>query len=370
MHTEKLYQVGLYLTPGLGDILIKKLISFCGSAEAVFKSPRKLAGKALGIGDKIINELKRSNTLHKAEKIINQAEREKVKILFYTEKEYPSKLKQIFDAPSLLFYKGNDHLNNRKIISVVGSRKATDYGKEITQQLIKDLAKYDPLIVSGLAYGIDICAHRSALENNLNTLGIMASGIDIIYPKIHTKTTLQMLQQGGILTENPFGTLPDSHLFPARNRIIAGISDLTIIVEAAIKGGAIITAHLAFDYDREVFAVPGDIKREYSKGCNTLIKDDIAHLCTEAKDIEKVMNWTSESTKDTKSPEPIDLRQYSEEEQKIISAFAKKSSELHIDEISFLSQLNINKVASKLLLLEFKGVVKAMPGKTFALNFN
>jgi len=369
MHTEKLYQIGLYLTPGLGDILIKKLISYCGSAEAVFKSPGKLKGKTLGIGSKIIHGLKASGTLIKAEHVLRQAEKESVKILFYTDKQYPYRLKQIYDAPSLLFFKGNAQLNDGKIISVVGSRKATDYGKEITQQLIKDLSRHDPLIVSGLAYGIDICAHRSALECGLQTLGVMASGIDIIYPKLHTKTTLQMFKQGGVLTENTFGTIPDSHLFPARNRIIGGISDLTIIVEAATKGGAIITANLAFGYDREVFAVPGDIINNYSKGCNELIRTQKAHLCSGAKDIEYVMNWTPEAKKENTKPMPLDLSQYSDEEQKIITALAQKSLVLHIDKISFLSQLSTNKVASVLLMLEFKGVVKALPGKSFSLVF-
>lgn len=365
MSEEKLFQIALHLIPGIGPKTAKQLISHCGSAKKIFQNNKSSLLKIPGIGSKNASQIINSkNVLEKAELEIKKAEKEKAKILFYTDSEFPVKLKESYDSPILLYYKGNSTLNKPKIVSIVGTRNATEYGKEITENIVAGLNSPDILIVSGLAYGIDIKAHKSCLKNKISTVGVMASGIDKIYPNQHKSTSEQMILNGGLLTEEPIGTIPSAPRFPARNRIIAGMSDCTIVVEAAIKGGALITARIANSYNKEVFAIPGKVSSKYSEGTNFLIQNHEAHLISSAKDIIQMMNW-EESTK-IKNQITLDLQSFNSKEKTIIE-YLQKVSDISIDELSWNTQIPINEIASDLINLEFQGILKAMPGKKYKL---
>jgi DNA processing protein len=361
------HQLALTFISGIGCALSKQLISYCGSAEKVFQASKGKLLRIPNIGeilaDQILQESK--SALQKAEIEINKCEKDGVKVLSYLEKDYPSRLKELEDAPTILFYKGEADLNQPKIISIVGTRQATDYGRNVTEDIINEIKVYNPLIISGLAYGIDITAHRSALKNGLQTVGVLGHGIDIIYPASHKSTAQQMIQQGGLLTEYPLQTPIDARYFPQRNRIVAGLSDVVIVVEAGEKGGALITVEIANQYNREVFAVAGNIYNKYSLGCNNLIKNHQAHILTSVKDIAVLMNWQEGqvNTKDIKKKLIIDL----DTEEKIIYDLLTKNKELHLDELGWQSQLGVSKVATILLQMEFKNIIKALPGKKFAL---
>jgi DNA processing protein len=368
MEDEKLYQVALNLIPGIGDINFKHLISYCGSAEAVFKSTKQKLSKIPGIGEKTANSIFSNPILSEAERELKEAQKRNIQILFFTDKNYPSRLKHVYDAPPLLYFKGNCDLNKLKIISIVGTRQATDYGKIVVEEIVSGLKKHNALIVSGLAYGIDIFAHRNALKYDLQTVGVMASGMDKIYPSLHRDIALQMQEYGGLLTEFKLGTKPDAHNFPARNRIIAGMSDATIVVEAALKGGALITADIAHSYDKEVFAVPGNIQNKSSQGCNFLIQSLKANMLLKIEDLEQILGWDgAESTPKSSQGFRYQTEELSVEERIIVDLLLQNNNELPIDEISWKSQINISKIASLLLNLEFRGIIKPLPGKKFKL---
>lgn len=367
MDQNRLSLLALHFVPGIGDFLVRQLISYCGSAEAVFKLPKGKLLKIPNVGETTIAALKSGNPFQQAEDELRIAERKNVRILFYLDAHYPQRLKHFDDSPTLLYVTGNVNLNTGKTVGIVGTRQATSYGKEMVEKLVQDLVPHQPLIISGLAYGIDIHSHKQALKHDLPTLGVMGSGIDIIYPSVHKDTALRMQEAGGLLTENAFGAKPDAHHFPARNRIIAGLSDVLIVVEAAEKGGALITAEIANNYNKDVFAVPGAIGQTYSEGCNKLIKINKAHLLTGVKDIEYIMNWTAEdSTKDTSAQ--LDLNLFDPEELSIMTLLKEKKSPMMIDELSRKTALSPSTLASLLLNLEFKNVVRALPGKMYRLN--
>ncbi len=271
MSTNRLYQVALNLVPGVGDVLIRHLVSYCGSPEAIFKTPKSKLQRVPGIGTKHANAIANRQILTDAEQELKTIEKEGAEILFFTDKQYPKRLKPVYDAPTLLYYKGQPILNSSKVVAIVGTRKATSYGRRMVEEIIEGLRALDPIVVSGLAYGIDIHAHKIALQNKLRTVAVLASGLDVIYPYAHKNIADEMRVRGGIMSENKFGTKPDAHLFPARNRIIAASCDVLLVVEAAARGGALITAEIANNYDREVMAVPGDLNRNFSQGCNNLI---------------------------------------------------------------------------------------------------
>lgn len=368
MDQNRLALLALHFIPGLGDYLIRQVVSYCGTAEKVFKTPKGKLLKIPGIGGTTANSILNANTFEKAEQELRKAERELVTISFYTDKTYPSRLKHLPDSPSVLYHKGNIDFENAKTVGIVGTRQATQYGKERVEQIISELVPHQPLVISGLAYGIDIHAHKQSIRNNLPTLGIMASGMDIIYPSVHKETAKKMLEHGGLASENSFGTKPDAHNFPQRNRIIAGLSDALIVVEAAEKGGALITAEIANSYNKDVFAFPGNIGETYSSGCNNLIKSNKAHLITSIKDLEYIMNW-SINTNHSKPVEStkVTLSEFSEDEQIILKILLEKKDAVQIDELSWKSSLPISTLASILLGLEFKGVLKSLPGKQYDL---
>lgn len=366
MDQNRLSLLALHFIPGIGDYLIKQLVSYCGSPEKVFKTPKGKLLKIPGVGGVTAEAIIQGKPFSVAEKEFRKAEKEKAELIFFTDKKYPSRLKQINDAPTMLYAKGNMDFENPKTVAIVGTRQSTAYGKECVEQLVKDLVSHHALIVSGLAYGIDIHAHKHAVKNKLPTIGVMGSGMDVIYPSSHRDVAIKMMENGGLLTEHPFGTQPDAHNFPARNRIVAALSDAIIIVEAAEKGGALITADIANSYNKDVFAFPGNVKQSHSAGCNNLIKSNRAHLIASIKDLQYIMNWDA-GVKPAKQ-EPFSLEGYEPHEQVIIKTLLENNKQLMIDEISWKTNLPISQIASLLLILEFKGVIASLPGKIYKLT--
>ncbi|TGE13956.1 DNA-protecting protein DprA [Hymenobacter elongatus] len=374
MSTNELlfHEVALTLFPGIGPQLTRQLMSYGGSAKNVLMLPPGKLRKIPGVGPTTIATLTggdRSTALKKAEDTLRTAEKDGVQLLFYTSRQYPKRLKTIPDAPTLLYYQGTADLNQEKTVAIVGTRQATDYGRDQTERLVQGFAAHRPLVISGLAYGIDITAHRAALHAGLETVGVMATGLDVIYPHAHRKTAEKMLTQGGLLTEFAFGTQPDRYNFPARNRIIAGLSDGTVVVEAAKKGGALITAEIALSYNKDVLAVPGNLGSLASEGCNNLIKANKAALYAEPADLEQLLNWDAALHQNGKfKPAPVyDPADFTPEEFQLLEVLMA-SKEEQMDNLSWKTQLPVNKVAALLLGLEFRGVVKALPGKKFVLN--
>jgi len=368
INQDRLSFLALHFVPGIGDYLVKQLVSYCGSAEQVFKTPKGKLLKIPGIGQVTAEAIKTGNTFRQAEGEIKKAEKEDTEILFFIDTKYPSRLKEIEDAPSLLYYKGNINLNHSKSVAIVGTRQATDYGKEIVSQIIETLKPHGTLIVSGLAYGIDIQAHKQALKHELPTIAVMGSGMDVVYPTAHKDVAKKITRQGALLTENHFGTKPDAHNFPARNRIIAGLCDALIVVEAAEKGGALITAEIANTYNKDVFAVPGSLGNTFSEGCNKLIRNNKAVIYTSIKDLEYHMNWSVDVDQNNKKEKAeLDISIYTKDEQNVLSLLKEKNGPMMIDELTFKSSLSPSQLASLLLSLEFSNVVKSLPGKQFAL---
>ena len=367
MDQNRLALLALHFITGIGDYTIRQLVSYAGSAEKVFKIPKGKLMKIPGVGNVTASAIINGKPFDQAEKELKRAEKESVELIFYIDKKYPSRLKQINDAPSLLYAKGHVDFENTKTVGIVGTRKATDYGKACVEELVAALVPHGALIVSGLAYGIDIQAHKQAIKNGLPTVGVMGSGIDIIYPSAHKDTAKKMLDHGGIITEHPFGTNPDAHNFPARNRIVAGLSDAIIIVEAAEKGGALITAEIGNSYNKDVFAFPGNIGHSYSTGCNNLIKSNKAHLISSVKDLEYIMNWSTEEKK-PKAKEVFALAGYDDDEQIVLKTLIENNGSHKIDELSWKTSLPLSQLASLLLGLEFKGVIQSLPGKVYKLK--
>jgi DNA processing protein len=366
MDQNRLSQLALHFIPGIGDHLIKQLVSYCGSPGKVFKIPKGKLLKIPGIGDVTAKAILEGKPFSSAEKEIKKAEKEKVDLIFFIDENYPSRLRQVNDAPTLLYAKGKIDFENPKAVAIVGTRQSTPYGRECVEQLVRDLVPHHALIVSGLAYGIDIHAHKQAVRNELPTIGVMGSGMDVIYPASHREVAVSMMENGGLLTEHPFGTQPDAHNFPARNRIVAALSDAIVIVEAAEKGGALITADIANSYNKDVFAFPGNVKQSHSAGCNNLIKSNRAHLITAIKDLQYIMNWDA-GVKPSRQTS-FSLEGYEPQEQIIIKALLDNNKQLMIDEIGWKTNLSISQIASLLLTLEFKGVVASLPGKIFKLT--
>ncbi|WP_324678895.1 DNA-processing protein DprA [Hymenobacter sp. GOD-10R] len=368
-----LYEVALTLFPGIGPQLTRQLMSYGGSAKNVLHLPPGKLRKIPGVGPTTVANLtgaERTLALRKAENALKKAEQDGVQLLFYTSKSYPSRLKQIPDAPALLYYQGTSDLNQAKTVALVGTRQATDYGREQTERIVKGLVPHQPLVISGLAYGIDITAHRAALQEGLSTIGVMATGLDIIYPHAHRKTAEKMREQGGLLTEFAFGTQPDRYNFPARNRIIAGLADGVVVVEANHKGGALITAEIALSYNKDLLAVPGNLSNPTSAGCNHLIKSNKAALYAEPKDLEELLNWDEALHQHGKfAPTPTyDAADFTGEEFAIITVLQTATNrEEHLDNLAWKAQLPVHQVASFLLGLEFRNVVKSLPGKKYVL---
>lgn len=365
--SELKYQIGLTLLEGIGDVLSKNLLAYCGSAEQVFKTNKAQLEKIPGIGFMLAKSISQSNdVLNRADKEIDYIEKNNIKPLFFTDKDYPSRLKNCYDSPVMLYYKGSADLNTEKIVSVVGTRTPSPYGKLMTEKLIQDLRSSGILVVSGLAYGIDITAHKVALENELQTVGVLAHGLDRIYPAVHSNYADKMIHQGGLLSEFMSETNPDRENFPKRNRIVAGMCDALIVVESKKEGGSLITATIANAYSKDVFAFPGRAGEALSEGCNGLIKTTKASLIESVADLYYIMNWNQEVKRKKTTQIPL-LLNLTQEEQTMVNVFENKT-QLHIDEICNATQFPISKTSSCLLQLEFSNVIKSLPGKMYELN--
>lgn len=364
MSNDLIYQIGVTLIDKVGIVNGKKLIAYCGGAEAVFKENRKSLEKIPGIGQTIVNNILSGNTLKRAEEEVKFIEKENITTFFYLDKTYPTRLAQCDDCPIVLYYKGNADLNAKKAVAVVGTRHITEYGASLCERLINELAGDDILIVSGLAYGVDGVAHSAAVKNNIPTVACLGHGLDIIYPTDHRELARKMIGNGGLLTEFISKTKPDFMHFPQRNRIIAGLADCTIVVESALKGGSLITATIANSYNRDVFAFPGRTTDIYSQGCNYLIRTRQADIIESARDINYLMRWDNTSKKVIQTQM---FREYTEDEQKVINAFGNETM-VNIDHIINVTDMNATKLASILLNLEFDGVLTALPGKRYQKN--
>jgi len=365
MSSELFYQLALTLVPNIGDVHAKLLLQQFGNASTIFKAPHRELERLEGIGTVRANSIRTFNDFHLVEAELRFIEKYKIKTLFLTDPEYPQRLLNCYDSPTLLFYKGTADLNASKVLAIVGTRSNTDYGKQFTEDLIAALSSQQALIISGLAIGIDAYAHKAALKNDMPTVGVVGHGLDKIYPSVNKGLARDMaLQNGGILSEFFSGTLPDKHNFPLRNRIVAGMSDATIVVETLISGGSMITAKLADAYNRDVFAVPGRTTDTKSKGCNYLIKNNKAILLTDADQLLDIMGWQEKKKKVKKQKELfIEL---TPEEKQVIDILKQKES-VHIDEINISSGLSSSAVAAAILNLELQSVIGSMPGKMYKL---
>jgi DNA processing protein len=368
MQTDLLrYKIGIGLIPKIGPVLTKRLVAYCGSAENVFREKRAHLAKIPGIGATLVDYIVHHQKLEAADAEIEFIQKHSISALFYLDEDYPERLRQCEDAPVILYIKGNTPLNRRKVISIVGTRNPTDYGRSLTRELINSLAMHysDVLVVSGLAYGIDICAHKSALKNNLDTAAVLGHGLSFIYPSPHREAARQITEKGAMITEFRHDEKPEAPNFVRRNRIIAGLADATIVVESGEQGGALITADIANSYNRDVFAFPGRATDKYSAGCNKLIKSNRAALIENLGDLEYLMGWQkSDKVPDTYQKELfIELN---ENEKMLMEHFTQNAS-LTIDQLALCNNMPVSKVSAILLGLEFKGLIKCLPGKVYRI---
>lgn len=362
--SELLYRLALQRVAKIGDITAKKLIAHCRSAEAVFKEKKERLLKIDGIGELTVNALKNSNFLKEAEAEMKFIEREKLRAWAFDEPDYPEKLRECIDGPVLLFAKGNFTFDSRPILSIVGTRHITPYGIDFCEKLIADIAPFNPIIVSGLAYGVDIQAHKQALKNNLQTIACLAHGLNQIYPKPHKKYVAEILENGGLVTDFWSTSQPERENFLQRNRIIAGMSEATVVVESAEKGGSLVTADIASSYNREVFSVPGRATDYYSQGCNNLIKSQKAQLISSAAEIVYWLNWNVDDVKSKPTTQKQLFLNLNEEEQKLYD-FLQHQGQQPIDLIAIGCNMPTYKVATHLLNMELQGAIRPLPGKAF-----
>lgn len=361
--TELLALLRLQKVPLVGDINAKRLLERCGSAEQVFKERKWVLQKIDGIGSALLSGLFDTRYLKEAEKELGYIQKNEVKYSFFKDATYPKHLKHCIDAPILVFRRGNINLEGRKIISIVGTRQITRYGNAFITEFMEALAPLNPVIVSGFAYGVDIAAQRAAMEHNLQTIGCLAHGLNQIYPKTHEKYVAQIERNGGFITEFWSSSNPDRENFLKRNRIIAGMSEATIVVESAEKGGSLVTADIAHSYNRDVFAVPGRSTDKNSIGCNNLIKQQKAHLLTSAGDLIYMLGW--ELFEKQKVTIQKQLFEELDETERSIYQYLQLNGKQLLDTVALECNLPIFKTSSSLLNMEMKGVIRPLPGKLF-----
>lgn len=366
MKQELIYQVALTLIPQVGDVCAKELLDQLGSASALFKTKVSQLEKIPGIGEVRARAIHAFQDFGRAEAEIAFMQQHGIQAVFYTDTTYPLRLKNCYDAPVLLFQKGNASLHHARMVSIIGTRNNTTYGKEVCEAIVATLAPLQVMIVSGLAYGIDVIAHKAALKHQLPTIGVLAHGLDRVYPPAHQSIAKQMLENGALLTDFMSGTNPDKQNFPRRNRIVAGLCDAVIVVETGLKGGSLITAEIANSYHRDVLAVPGRISDAHSAGCNLLIRQNKAALVSTPDDVIGLLGW------DTPSPLPKIIQKELflslNEEEKMIVELLKQKNSAHIDEICLQSRLSSSRLAATMLNLELQGLLRALPGKMYQLT--
>ncbi len=364
MQNPRLYQIAMTLLPGVGDINAKNLIAYCGSAEAVFAEKKSALEKIPGIGKGTVEKITKATPLKRAQQELDFVEKNKLQLLYFLDEDFPKRLTHCADSPILLYFKGSGNVNAARTLAVVGTRNATPHGKANTEKFIAGLKEYQPTIISGLAYGIDIVAHKACVDNGLPTIGVLAHGLDRVYPQLHVKIAESMMEKGGLITEFPSGTNPDRENFPKRNRIIAGLSDATVVVEAAEKGGALITAELASGYNRDVFAFPGRVDDKYSEGCNKLIYQNKAAILRNAQDLEFYLNWSTEQNQKAKPRQSVLFIEISADEEPIANIL-RAAGRIHIETLCQQAEIPISRVVSILFTLEMKGAVRTLPGKVY-----
>jgi len=362
---ELFYRLALSFVPDVGMKRGMALLQQFGTAQGIFKAPLKELKKTDGITEERARAFKSDEVMHRAEEELRFVGKNNIKVLLMTDAEYPQRLSHCNDAPLLLYYKGTANLNAQKIVAIVGTRKNTEYGHKLCDTLIEGLqAQEDILIVSGLAHGIDGIAHKKSLEMGIPTVGGLGHGLDRVYPASHKNLAKDMLQNGGLITEFPSGTTPDRTNFPMRNRIVAGISDVTIIVESDKAGGSLITAYMASSYNREVAAYPGRVSDSKSAGCNDLIRSNIAAMITEPDDLLELMNWNKGAKQ--KSVQKQLFLNLGPDEQQIVDILQTKDS-VHADDLYYQTGLGGSQLAATLLQLEMMGVIKTLPGKHYRM---
>jgi DNA processing protein len=358
------HKIALGLIPRIGDINARKLVSHFGCVEAIFNEPYRNLIKIPGIGPGLAKYICDKSYLNTADKEAEYVTKNNIRTYFYLDNDYPFRLRQCDDSPVMFFFKGNCDLDSPKILSIVGTRNATTRGRELCGKIIEGLAAghKDLIIASGLAYGIDIASHKAALANNLQTIGVLAHGFKTIYPAIHASTAWSMVNNGGLLTDFFSDALPERNNFLKRNRIIAGLSDATLVIESGIKGGALVTADIANSYNRDVLAVPGRPDDQWSAGCNSLIRSNKAFLAECSDDIEYFLNWKPEKTKPA-----VQRSLFAEldETEKSVFELLVRQGELNIDTICRSLNIPVHKLSSLLLQMEFKGLVKCSPGNVY-----
>jgi DNA processing protein len=361
LNTQLIYQIALTKLEGIGPAKAKALITHFGSAEAIFSLKKSTLAEVPGIGMAGMQKFNFKQVLLEAEKEVEFIHKHKIDTHFYIDSSYPRRLKQCQDGPILLFSKGEMDLNKSRMISIVGTRNATTYGKNILDELIESISALNVSVISGLALGIDIFAHRLCIQKEIETIGVLGHGLDRIYPAIHKSTAQEMMFNGGLLTEFLPNTNPDRENFPMRNRIVAGMCDATIVIESGDKGGSLITANLANDYQREVFAFPGDISRPFSKGCNRLIQENKAHLITCGADFLKIMNWESKNIAGIQKS----LFQDFNPEETLIMTSLEKMEVASFDYLFENNSLSQGSLSALLLNMEMSGYLKSLPGKRY-----
>ncbi len=364
MNNDLRYQLAICLISGVGPRIAKKLIAYCGGVEAVFKEKKKNLLKIPTVGEYTAKAVSDKEIFDIVDRELEFISKFKINTHFYLDSNYPQRLKPLDDSPVLLFTKGSVDLNHTHVISIVGTRNITQYGKDKCKEFVKDLADINPFIISGLAYGVDVAAHKAALNHNLYTAAVLGHGLDRIYPPLHRQLAEKILQSGVLVTDFISNTKPDRENFPRRNRIIAGLSDAVVVIEAAERGGALITAYYANDYNRDVFAVPGKTNDEYSRGCNHLIKTHKANLAESANDIKYIMRWEKSLKK--KPVQQVMFNNLSDEQQVILNIL-KENQPVNFAYLVAHSKMTFSKVTTILLELELKSVVKNLPGNYYKI---
>ncbi|MBC8033146.1 MAG: DNA-protecting protein DprA [Chitinophagaceae bacterium] len=367
MKNELFYKLALTLVPQVGAVQARILIDKYGSAETIFSTRTQLLEKTEGIGSIRAGLIKGFRAFDKVEKELKFIEKNEIRPLFLTDTDYPRRLLHCFDPPTVLYYKGNADLNNSRVIAIIGTRMHSSYGKQVTEQFVSGLAETGALIVSGLAIGIDTIAHKAAIKNGLPTTGVLAHGLDTLYPSENSEVAREMVTKGGLITEFRSSTKPDKHHFPTRNRIVAGISDATVVIETGVKGGSIITAELANGYNREVFAFPGRINDPKSAGCNHLIRNNKAVLLTHASELIASLGWNDTLAKGEALKKPVQQMLFDDllpEEKAVMEMFQLKAR-MHIDELAATSGFSGGSIATILLNLQLKELLVALPGNMY-----
>ena len=362
---ELLQHLSLTMIPQVGDVQIGILLKHFGSAASVLSASAKALEEVPGIGTVRAASIRNCHVEQRVEAEWRFIQKNHIKVLVKGNQGYPSKLEHCMDAPHVLFYKGSSDLLNKRVVSVVGTRSPSQYGKDRVVELMAVLGQYNVMVVSGLAYGIDTVVHKEALNNTLETIGVLGHGLDQLYPHANKALAADMLQQGGLLSEFMQGIQPEKQNFPKRNRIVAGMADAVVVVESGSKGGSLITADIANSYNKDVLAYPGRATDPSSKGCNQLIRNHKANLITCGQDLVEFMNWAEDQHQSSKVQHA--MKASLSDEENVILSIISHHDPCPIDLLTNLSGLNPGLVSAHVLSLEMVGLITSLPGKLYGI---